>query len=74
MDIVKQELSKEANVEVKFEGNKVKLSFKYEGNGAGAEVTGFVSSDYLLDQLAKAIPGQIDDAIIAIAKSALNKL
>jgi len=45
----------------------------YEGKGGGAELKVFVSAEYFLDKLAEAIPGQIDDLIIAALKAALIK-
>lgn len=65
---------KEVDVDLQIAEGKVKLKAVYAGHGGGANVELFVSSDYLLDKLAAAIPGTIDDAILAIAKEALKKV
>lgn len=74
MDIVNKEISKEAKVDVEFKDAKLNITFSYEGAGAGVSVVGSVSADYLLDKLAAAIPGQVDDAIIAVMKMAISKV
>lgn len=66
-----KEISSEVNLSMKFEDKKIKLITTYEGKGAGAEVAVFVDSEYFLDMLAEAIPGTLDDAIIAMLKAAL---
>lgn len=65
---------KEADVDLVIAGGKVVLKAVYAGHGGGATVELFVSSDYLLDKIAAAIPGSIDDAILAVAKEALKKV
>lgn len=42
------------------------------GLGIEADLVVKVSSDALLDAIAKAIPGQVDDAIISVLKTALK--
>lgn len=71
MDEVNKELSSETKLAMKFEDKKIKLVVSYEGKGAGAEVAVFADAEYFLDLLAEAIPGQIDDAVIAMLKGAL---
>lgn len=56
--------------EVKAELKDGDLVITYGGKGATAQVN--VDMGYLLDKLAEAIPGQIDDAIIAVIKSAIK--
>ena len=72
MDIAK-EISKEVDLKFSIENGKVAITTVYEGKGGGAELKAFVSAEYILDKLAEAIPGQIDDLVIAALKSALIK-
>ena len=46
------------------------LVITYQGKGGSVSVK--VEGEYFLDKLAEAIPGQIDDAVIDIIKSALK--
>lgn len=62
----------ELKADVKFEKGKVVLSTVYDGKGADAKVEVSIESDYFLDKLAAAIPGQIDDTVIALLKGALK--
>jgi hypothetical protein len=55
--------------DVSFEKGNVVLEAKKEGV---ASVKVEVSSDFLLDKIAEAIPGQIDDLIIEKIKNALK--
>ena len=67
-------VSKESNVKISFKDAKIVVTFGYEGNGGGATVEAHVDADYFLDELAKAIPGQVDDAVIAVVKMAIKSL
>ncbi len=71
MNLVEKEISKEAKISMVFEDKKVKLVVSYEGLGAGANMSVFVDSEYFIDLLAEAIPGTLDDAILAMLKAAL---
>lgn len=64
----------EHEVHLVIENGQVKLVGNYQGHGGFAKVELGISSDYLLDKLAEKIPGQIDDAILAVAKEALKKV
>ena len=72
MELAK-EISKEVDLKFSTEGGKVGIITCYEGKGGGAELKVYVSAEYFLNKLAEAIPGQIDDVIIAALKSALIK-
>lgn len=56
--------------EVKAEIKDGQLVVTHASKGATAQVN--VEMGYLLDKLAEKIPGQIDDAIIAVLKSAIG--
>ena len=64
----------EVAVDVAFKAGKVVLSSKYDGKGADVTLSLELESDYFLDKLAAAIPGQVDDAVIALIKGALAKV
>jgi len=65
---------KELDVNVELKEGKVKLSVAYDGAQADAGAFIVISVDELLDKLAAKIPGQIDDAVIALVKGALKAL
>ena len=65
-------IGSEVNYDVKFEEGKLKLVVKYDGKGADAEVALMLEGEYFLDKLAEAIPGQVDDMVIAALKGALK--
>ena len=74
MDLISKQLSPEANVKVVLSGGKINLVAALDTKGMDANLSMSVDSDYFLDELAKAIPGQIDDAILAILKTALKAM
>ena len=62
----------ETEFTVEFKDGKLKLSFGYDGKGVDAGVYADVEAEYLLDKIADAIPGKVDDAILAAFKGALT--
>jgi hypothetical protein len=64
----------EVQADIKFEAGKVKLVIKYDGKGADVTTEVALESDYFLDKLAEAIPGNVDDAVISMLKAAIKKL
>lgn len=71
MDLVNQEVSKEATIKVSFEDGKLIFIAEYEGLGGGAAVKMFGNAEYVLDKIADVIPGKIDDAVLFAIKAAL---
>ena len=69
--VIEKEISKEVDLEMRFENKKVKLVVNYEGRGAGAEVAVYVDAVYFIDLLADAIPGTLDDVVLEMLKGAL---
>ncbi len=65
---------KEFDVKIKFAEGKLQLEAVDEGKQGGGELKLYISTDALLDKLAEAIPGTIDDMIIGVAKEALKKI
>ena len=67
------ELGKEVKMDFKFEGDKVILSAMYDGKGVDSTISIMLEAEYFLDKIAEAIPGQVDDMVIAALKGALKK-
>ena len=71
IDLAGGELGSEAKWDLDLKGGKLVLSARYAGLGGGADVSVSLDANYFVDELAKKIPGQIDDAIFAVLKAAL---
>lgn len=74
MEILNKQISPEAKALVEIKEGKLQLSAVLDTGGVDANVAVAVEVDYFIDELAKKIPGQIDDAIFAVLKSALKDL
>lgn len=64
-------LGPEAKWDLSLSDGKLLLKGKYAGLGGGVDLTASISADYFLDELAKMIPGQLDDAVLKLLKAAL---
>jgi len=74
MEILNKQISPEAKALVEIKEGKLQLSAMLDTQGVDANVVVAVEVDYFIDELAKKIPGQIDDAIFAVLKTALKDL
>lgn len=74
MEIINKQISPEAQAKVEVKEGKLILSAMLDTKGVDAAVSVAVDSDYFIDELAKKIPGTVDDAIFAVFKSALKAL
>jgi len=74
MEILNKQISPEAKALVEIKDGKLQLSAVLDTGGVDANVAVAVEVDYFIDELAKKIPGQIDDAIFAVLKTALKDL
>lgn len=74
MEILNKQISPEALAKVEIKEGKIQLSAVLDTGGLDAQVTVSVDSDYFLDELAKKIPGTIDDAVVGVLKVALKAL
>ena len=74
MVLINKQISPEANAKVEIVAGKIQLIAALDSQGVDAEVKFSVDAEYFLDELAKKIPGQIDDAIFAVLKTALKDL
>lgn len=71
MDIAKIEQG-ELKAEVKFVKGEIVAIAALDAKGIKSELKVAIPTDYFLDELAKAIPGTIDDSLIAVIKMALK--
>lgn len=74
MELLKKQLGAEGEALLLIEGGKLSLVAKYDSKGLDGEIKLSVDSDYFVDQLAAKIPGQLDDAILAVLKAALKQM
>lgn len=73
MDLVEKDLGKELKLKLDFTSGKLQLGVILDSEGVDVGVNVAVDSDYFLDLLADAIPGEVDDAIIEMLKAAFKK-
>lgn len=71
-NLLDKEVSKESDLLIELNDGVVVLKLVYDGKGVDGELSVKVSSDYFMDKLKEAIPGDIDDAVIDIIKAALK--
>lgn len=74
MELINKQISPEAIAKVEIVAGKIQLSAVLDTGGVDANVSVSVDADYFIDALAAKIPGQIDDAIFAVLKTALKDL
>jgi hypothetical protein len=72
--MITEQISKEAKVEITFEKGNIVLAGSLDTKGVDVGLTLTVQSDYFLDKLAAAIPGELDDKIIGMLKVALKAM
>ena len=71
-DILEGNIGNVGQYDVEFKGGKLVGKVMAERSGMSAAIELSVDSDVILDAIAKAIPGQIDDAVIGLIKAALK--
>lgn len=74
MEILSKQISPEAQAKVDIADGKLMLSAVLDTQGVDASVTVSVDTGYFFDELAKKIPGTIDDAVLALLKQAVKAL
>ena len=67
------EVSKELEVKIEVKEGKIILIGDYEGKLGGVELKLSVSTDQLIDAITAKIPGEIDNKLGELLKSALKK-
>ena len=73
MILMEKDLGPEAKMKMEINGVKIVSSMEYAGEGGGGSVSASMDVEYFLGKLAAAIPGSIDDAVIALIVAALKK-
>lgn len=71
-DIVDGKIGTVGAYDLEFKGGKLSFKVGVAFEGMSADVVLAIDSDGVLDALAKAIPGQIDDTILSVVKAALK--
>lgn len=74
MILLDKELGPEAGAKIELAAGKIILSMALDSKGLGGELKLSLDSEYFLDELAAKIPGQIDDAVLAVLKAAFKQL
>jgi len=72
MDLVEGKIGNEVEYDLEVRDGKIIFSIKYDGKGANVGTFLELETEYFLNKFAKAIPGEIDDVIIAAFKGALK--
>lgn len=67
------EVSKELEVKIEVKEGKIILIGDYQGKIGGVELKLSVSTDQLIDAITAKIPGEIDNKLGELLKSALKK-
>jgi hypothetical protein len=65
-------LGPEGNMDLKLEAGKLVIEIKHVHASGEVSLVAKEDAGYFLDKLAALIPGQIDDAVIAVIKAALK--
>ena len=71
-ELVNKDISTEVNAEIKFVEGNIVIQGNYDGKGLGATVAVKMKTEYFLDKLAEAIPGELDDKLLDMLKVALK--
>jgi len=72
MNLVEKELGAETNLKLDIVAGEIVITIAHQSAAAKGDLKVAVDAGYFLDKLAEKIPGTIDDAILAIMKSALK--
>lgn len=73
VNLADTKLSQELEVRAEYIDKKIKLTASYKKSGLDAELSIFVDPAFVLDAIAKSIPGETDDAVFALIKGAFIK-
>lgn len=71
-DIIDGKIGSVGGYDLEFKGGKLMFKVNVAWNGLAAEIGVGVDADGVIDAIAKAIPGQIDDQVLALVKAALK--
>lgn len=65
-------IGSEGKLKIEIKDGKLLLAVEYDGKGLDGTLGLALDPAYFVDLLAAAIPGQLDDAVLAILKAALK--
>lgn len=71
--LIKGGIGSDADYDLSFEDGQLVFSLRYDGEGVDGEVRVYLDPSHFIDLMAKAIPGQVDDAVFALIKNAFLK-
>jgi len=71
-DLHEMPLGSEGELQLEIKEGDLMLSVSHASKGVAASLSARMSSEYFMDKLKEAIPGEIDDAIIDLIKAALK--
>ena len=70
-DILDGKIGSVGAYDLEFKGGKLMMKVNVSWNGAAAEIGVGLDADGVLDAIAKAIPGTVNDAVFVLIKAAL---
>jgi hypothetical protein len=74
MELLNQKIGSGGNAKLEFSGGKLIVSGSYDEGSLSGNLSFAVSSDVLIDELKKVIPGTLDDQMFDLLKIALKAL
>lgn len=74
MELFVKQISPEASAKAEITQGKIILSASLDTPGVDGSLSIAVDADYFFDELAKKIPGTLDDALLGMLKSAVKAL
>lgn len=74
MEIINTKIGTVGSADLAFVQGSLQLTINIQDGALTGSVGAKVDSDVILDAIAKAIPGSVDDAVIAVIKTALKNI
>ena len=74
MDLIKQPIGNEGELSIMLAGGKLVIQLAHAHASGSVLFTVEQDAGYFIDKLAEAIPGVMDDALLALIKEAIQKL
>lgn len=71
-ELAQGEIGKTGEYELEYKEGKLRFTLDIDTKGVDAGLYIDLDPDYFIDKLAKAIPGDLDDMVLAMLKSALK--
>lgn len=74
MELLKEQLGAEGQIVIEIKGGKLIMQATHNHASGSAKIEVAQDAGYFFDKLAKAIPGVLDDALLALIKDAVKNL